>query len=73
MPTQKVKEEPKFPKVEFHPNDIVLNKYRILNRLGSGGMSSIVYKAEDVNIKNDEFFANKEKNVAIKVVNRDET
>jgi serine/threonine protein kinase len=73
MPTQTTNDKPQFIKIEFHPNDIVLERYRILDRLGTGGMSSIVYKAEDINIKNDDFLPNKEKYVAIKVVNRDET
>jgi serine/threonine protein kinase len=63
----------KFVTVQFQPNDIVLNKYQIVNRLGAGGMSSIVYKALDTTIKDDDFMVNKEKYVAIKVINRDET
>jgi serine/threonine protein kinase len=75
MPTQNQTStpvvEPKIPEVVYHPNDLVLNKYRIINKLGAGGMSSVVYKAEDTTIKDNEFLTNKEKFVAIKVVNRD--
>ncbi|MDR0675112.1 MAG: serine/threonine protein kinase [Mycoplasmataceae bacterium] len=64
----------KFTKIQFQPNDIVLRKYQIVNRLGAGGMSSIVYKALDTTIKENDFLANKDnKYVAIKVINRDET
>jgi serine/threonine protein kinase len=75
MPTQKQTNTPivesKTSEITYHPNDLVLNKYRIINKLGAGGMSSIVYKAEDTTIKDNEFLTNKEKFVAIKVVNRD--
>jgi serine/threonine protein kinase len=73
MATQSNNPEIQFNKIQFQPNDIVLNKYQILNRLGTGGMSSVVYKALDTSIKDDGFMANKDKYVAIKVINRDET
>jgi serine/threonine protein kinase len=63
----------KFIKIQYQPNDIVLNKYQIISRLGTGGMSSIVYKALDTTIKNPDTFIGDDKYVAIKIVNRDET
>jgi serine/threonine protein kinase len=62
-----------FSKIQFQPNDVVLNKYQVLNRLGTGGMSSVVYKALDTTIKENNLLIAKDKYVAIKVVNRDET
>jgi serine/threonine protein kinase len=73
METSSNNSEAKIAKIQFKPNDIVLNKYLIINRLGAGGMSSVVYKASDTTIKDDNFLVVKDKFVAIKVVNRDET
>jgi serine/threonine protein kinase len=73
METQNKNQSVKYTKVQFNPNDVVLNKYQIISRLGSGGMSSVVYQALDTTIKEKDLINSKEKYVAIKVVNRDET
>jgi serine/threonine protein kinase len=59
-------------KYEFHANELVINRYRVIKRIGIGGMNSIVYLAEDTQIKDGEYFSNKNKYVAIKVINRDD-
>lgn len=55
---------------EYRANDMVVNRYRIIKRIGKGGMNSIVYLAEDTNVKDGEYFSSKNKHVAIKVIRR---
>jgi serine/threonine protein kinase len=56
--------------ISFLPNDLVLDKYRIKSKIGDGGMNSSVYLAEDIQVNDNEYFAIKNKLVAIKVINR---
>jgi serine/threonine protein kinase len=58
-------------KVEYHANDLVAGKYRILKKIGTGGMDSTIYLAQDSSIPDNEYFSSKNKYVAIKVINRD--
>ncbi|GHU31846.1 hypothetical protein FACS1894166_04060 [Bacilli bacterium] len=39
----------KISKISLHPNDVILDKYRIIEVIGHGGMNSDIYKAEDIN------------------------
>jgi serine/threonine protein kinase len=73
--TSKINSTPisKYQKIKFKPNDLVLNKYQIINQLGTGGMSSIVYKAIDTLISEANFLISGTKYVAVKVINRDES
>ncbi|MDE7434065.1 MAG: hypothetical protein K2M43_03035, partial [Mycoplasmoidaceae bacterium] len=50
-------------------DDLVLNKYKVIREIGRGGMNSVIYLAEDITIKENEYFALQNKYVAIKVVN----
>lgn len=59
-------------KHEYHANDMMLNRYRIIKRIGVGGMNSVVYLAEDTSIKEGEYFSDQNKHVAIKVITRSE-
>ena len=56
----------------YRANDLVINRYRIVKRIAPGGMNSIVYLAEDTDAKEGEYFSNKNKYVAIKVITRNE-
>jgi serine/threonine protein kinase len=57
-------------KYEYQANELLLNRYRIVRRIGQGGMHSIVYLAEDTTVKDGEYFSDKNKYVAIKIINR---
>jgi serine/threonine protein kinase len=63
-----------FKKYEYRPNDLVLGRYRVIKRF-EGGMTKgfgFVYKAEDTSFKEGEYFSDRNKYVAIKVINRNE-
>jgi serine/threonine protein kinase len=59
--------------ITYLPGDLVLNRYQIKSKIGEGGMNSIVYLAEDMQVNDNEYFAVANKFVAIKVINRDKT
>jgi serine/threonine-protein kinase len=59
-------------KHDYRANDMVLNRYRIIKRIGAGGMNSLVYLAEDTTAKDGEYFSDRNKYVAIKVVSRNQ-
>jgi serine/threonine protein kinase len=66
------KEKPILSSHEYRANDLVINRYRIVKRIGIGGMNSIVYLAEDTVVKEGEYFSDKNKYVAIKVIARND-
>ncbi|MDR0825819.1 MAG: serine/threonine protein kinase, partial [Mycoplasmataceae bacterium] len=70
MATPTSNSQPKINKISLHPNDVILDKYRIIEVIGHGGMNSDIYKAEDISNTTDEWFNSNGKFVAIKMVNR---
>jgi serine/threonine protein kinase len=60
-----------FKPLTYLPGDLVLNKYQIKSKIGQGGMNSVIYLAEDTQVDDNEYFAIKNKLVAVKVINRD--
>jgi len=54
----------------YQPNDIILNHYKIIKEIGHGGMNSVVYLADDLNINPASYDALSNKTVAIKVIDK---
>lgn len=59
--------------LQFSKGSLVLGQYQIIKEIGRGGMNSIIYLAEDINIDDKEYFSLQNKNVAIKVVTKNDT
>ena len=57
-------------KNEIKEGDIVLQQYKIVKKIDTGGMNSNIFLAEDINFNNQEYFSYKNKNVAIKIIDR---
>jgi serine/threonine-protein kinase len=53
---------------EYKPGDLALDQYRIIKEINRGGMNSIIYLAEDINVPNEEYFTIKNKKVIIKLI-----
>jgi serine/threonine protein kinase len=54
----------------FSPNELVLNQYLIIKEIGRGGMSSIIYLAEDQKNDTKGYFDDKNKKVVVKVTTK---
>jgi serine/threonine protein kinase len=57
--------------VEYKLNDMILGHYKIGKVIGHGGMNSVIYLAEDVNVPGNDYYASKLKYVAVKVIKKD--
>jgi serine/threonine protein kinase len=57
----------------YQPNDLIAGHYRVIKKIGTGGMNSTIYLAQDIAIHEKEYFSLRNKYVAIKVINRDES
>jgi hypothetical protein len=62
----------KFTPLSFKPNDIVLTDYKIIKEIARGGMESVIYVAQDLKIKGDDYVSSKNKYVVVKVINRND-
>jgi serine/threonine protein kinase len=58
---------------KLSPGDVVLGQYKIIKEIARGGMNSIIYLAEDTRVKSDDYFALENKNVAVKIIAKNET
>jgi serine/threonine protein kinase len=56
---------------EYKLNDMVLGHYKIGKVIGHGGMNSVIYLAEDINVPGNDYYASKLKYVAVKVIKKD--
>lgn len=57
-------------KDQIKEGDIVLQQYKIIKKIDTGGMNSNIFLAEDINFNDQEYFSYKNKNVAIKIIDR---
>jgi hypothetical protein len=55
---------------EFAKGEIILDHYKIERIIGRGGMNSIIYLANDMNVVSNSYFDLKVKGVAIKVIKK---
>lgn len=53
--------------------DEILTNYKLIRKIGEGGMNSIVYLAENLKYQASSYVNNEDKYVALKVVKRDES
>jgi hypothetical protein len=57
-------------KDEYKIGSIVLGHYEIKRIIARGGMNSVLYLANDINIKSDEYRDIKRKEVTIKIIKK---
>ena len=59
-------------KGKSYKGQVLLGKYKILNLLTQGGMDSSIYLAEDISFSEKNYFSNKYKYSAVKIIEKTE-
>lgn len=59
-------------KGKSYKGQVLLGKYKILNLLTQGGMDSLIYLAEDISFSEKNYFSNKYKYSAVKIIEKTE-